>query len=139
MRTVSIPVYNNTKIELFTEKRNDHFEFWAVGVAKDSRVIIAHRLTHNDLEARLEYARPGDLAWREADPSEIPAEKHPRAVEMEAATARGVFSDSVDDQLRPCSFLDRDRKTTAAAKKLILGRWTDGALTFGIEPKDKLE
>jgi hypothetical protein len=58
---------------------------------------------------------------------------------MEETMTRGVFWDSFDDQLRPCGFLDRDRKDIATARKLVLGRWTDGVLSFNIEAKDKLE
>ncbi len=51
----------------------------------------------------------------------------------------GVFWDSMTSQLNSKSFLDKDKKETAAAKKVILGRWTDGVLTFSIEPNNKLQ
>ena len=138
MRTVSISVYNSKTLELFVEKLKDHFEFWAVGIVKDRRVVIDHHLTHNDIETRLEYARPEDLIWRDADRLEIPAEKHQNAIEREETMARGVFWDSVDSQINSYAFLDRDKKDTTAARKLLLGQWTDGVLSFGIEPNDKL-
>jgi hypothetical protein len=149
MRTVSIPVYNEQKLELFIEKLKDGFEFWAVGIIKGERVVIDHHLTHDDLQARLEYAQPEDLIWRDATRSEIPVEKHNKAILQEETIERGVFWDyenahkgaqqSVASHLGAISFLTKDRKELIAAKKMILGRWTDGVLTFSTEPNNKLQ
>src|SRR5271154_6031360 len=90
MRTVSIPVYTSKKIELFVEKVKGGFELWAVGIVKGQRILIDHHLTRDDLETRLEYARPEDLIWRDTVHSEIPVEKHERTVQMEETIERGV-------------------------------------------------
>jgi hypothetical protein len=149
MRTVTIPVYNNQQIELFIEKVKDGFELWAVGVVKGQRVVIDHHLTHDDLPARLEYAQPEDLIWRDAERSEIPVEKHKNAIEMEETIEREVFWDyenrsksacpSVTGHLAALDFLTLDKKELAAAKKMMLGRWTDSVLTFSVEPNNKLQ
>jgi hypothetical protein len=139
MRAVSIPVYNNHKIELFVERLKDGFELWCVGVVKGKRILIDHHLTRDDLEARLEYARHEDLIWRDVTRSEIPAEKHERTVQMEETIERKVFWDGIDSNFASIRSLDKDRKDTVAAKKTILGRWTDGVLTFSVEPNNKLQ
>lgn len=140
MRAVTIPVYTSKKLELFVEKLKDGFELWAVGVVKGRRILIDHHLTHDDLETRLEYARPKDLIWRDAAPSEIPAEKHAKAIQMEETIyERRGFWDGVDSNLASVYLLDRDRKEASAAKKMILGRWTDGVVTLSLEPNNKLQ
>lgn len=145
MRTVSIPVRNNQQLELFVEKLKDGFELWAVGIVDGNRVLIDHHLTHDDLEARLEYAEPEDLVWRDSDRSEIPTDKHKNALEKEETIGRGVFWDyenrdrSVTHHLGAIDFLTLDKKELAAAKKMLLGRWTDGVLTFGVESNNKLQ
>ncbi len=146
MRTVSILVRNNQKLDLFVEKLKDGFELWAVGIVNGQRVVIDHHLTHDDLQARLEYAQAEDLVWRDADRSEIPAEKHKNALEKEETISRGVFWDyenraghSVASHLGAINFLTLDKKELAAAKKMLLGRWTDGVLTFSVEPNNRLQ
>ncbi len=139
MRKVTIPVYASKKIELFVEKRKNGFELWAVGIVNGQRVVMDHHLTRDDLEARLEYAWPEDLVWRDTVHSEIPVEKHERTVQMEETIERGVFWDGIDSNLASIRSLDKDKKETAAAKKAILGRWTDGVVTFNIEPNKKLQ
>lgn len=139
MRTVTIPLYNNQKIELFVEKIKDGFELWEVGIVKGQRVVIDHSLTRDDLETRLEYARPEDLIWCDATGLEIPAEKHKMAIEREESFKQGRFQHGITRILSAMDFIDKDKKDTAAAKKTILGRWTDGMLTFSIEPNNKLQ
>jgi hypothetical protein len=139
MRTVTIPVYTNQKLELFVEKLKDCYEFWSVGMVKGHRVVIDHHLTHDDLETRLEYSQPEDLIWHDATPSEIPTDKHKLAIEGEESMERGVFWDGGAVQHFQPGFLTRDRKATAAAKKSILGGWTDGILSFLMEPNNKLQ
>jgi hypothetical protein len=146
MQTVSIPVRNNQNLELFIEKLKDGFEFWAVGAIEGQRVVIDHHLTHDDLPARLEYAQPEDLVWRNAELSEIPLKKHKFAIEREENLARGVFHDyekwdrhSITEHLAAIAFLPKDRKELIAAKKKLLGRWTDSILTFSLEPDNRLQ
>ena len=139
MRTVSIPVYTSKKIELFVEKVKGGFELCAVGIVKGQRILIDHHLTRDDLETRLEYAWPEDLVWRDTVHSEIPVEKHERTVQMEETIERGGFWDGIASNLASIHSLDKDRKDTVAARKAILGRWTDGVLTFIIEPNNKLQ
>lgn len=149
MRTTTIGVHNNQKIELYVGRFQDGFEFWAVGIVRGHRVIIDHHLTHDDLEARLEYARPGDLVWRDGTRSEIPSDKHKKAVAQEETITRGVFWDyerrgpgqirSVTSHLAAIDFLTIDQKSLVAAKKMMLGRWTDGVLTFSLEPNKWLQ
>jgi hypothetical protein len=138
MHTVTITI-RNQKLELFVEKIKGGYEVWAVGIIKGQRILIDHHLTHDDLETRLEYAQPEDLIWRGAARSEIPSEKYKKAIELEKTIEQDVFWDGIDCNLSAIHSLDRDRKTTAAAKKAILGRWTDGVLTFSTEPDHKLQ
>jgi hypothetical protein len=93
MRTAAITVYNSQKLEVFVAKLNRGFEVWIVGAIKGRRMILDHHLTHDDLEVHLAYAQPGDLVWREANPSEIPLEKHANAMEMEKTIKRRKFHD----------------------------------------------
>lgn len=137
MRSVAIPVYTNKKLELFVEKRKEGYEFWAVGISKGQRLVIDHSLTRDDLETHLEYAHREDLIWHEATLSEIPAEKHKSAIEREECF--GKFQYGMTRIISAIGFLDRDRKDTTAAKKTILGKWSDGVLTFNIEPNNKLQ
>ena len=145
MRTVVITVHNNQRLEVFVEKLKHGFEIWLVGPVKGRRVILDHHLTHDDLEARLEYAEAGDLVWRDAAHSEIPAEKHQNAVEMEETIKRGTFVDfevlhqSVSGHFGGIGFLEGDRKESNTAKKALLGRWTDGVVTLTMEPNNKLK
>lgn len=146
MRTVSISISNNQKVELFVDKIKEGFEFWAVGIINGQRVVIDHHLTHDDLPARLEYAQREDLIWREAGRSEIPVGKHKNAVEKEETMGRGVFWDyehwdrhSMTEHLGAIAFLPNDRKELITAKKKLLGRWTDGVLTFSVEPNHMLK
>jgi len=137
MRTVAIPVYTSKKLELFVEKREEGFELWAVGISKGQRLVIDHSLTRDDLETHLEYAHREDLIWHEAILSEIPAEKHKNAIEREECF--GKFQYGIARIISAIGFIDRDRKDTAAAKKAILGKWSDGILTLNLEPNDKLQ
>jgi len=139
MRTVTIPVYASKRLELFFDKRDHDYELWTVGIAKGQRVVIDHCLTHDDLETRLEYSRPEDLVWQEARRLDIPTEKHKLAVEREDSIMRGKFQHGASSIFTSFFFLDRDRKDTAAAKKAILGGWTDGVLSFVMEPNNKLQ
>lgn len=149
MRAVTIPVKNNLSVEIFVEKLKDGFEVWGVGTAKEGRMILDHHLTHDNVEARLEYARPHDLVWRDAQLSEIPTAKHQNAIEREETITRGVFwdyenrgrgaYDSVTGHLSSIDFLVRDRKDLVAAKKAMHGQWTDGVLTFTIMHGNRLE
>src|SRR5437867_7849604 len=115
MRTVAITIHNNHKFELFVEKRRQGFEFWVVGPAKGHRMLLDHHVTHDDLEARLEYAQAGDLIWRDAVRSEMPAEKHQNAIEMEETIRLDTFWDfeklhqSVTGHLGAISFLMMDK------------------------------
>jgi hypothetical protein len=138
MRTVAIPIRNTQKVEVFVEKHNDHFELWIVGMVKERRMVLSHHLTHGDLETHLEYARPEDLIWRDAERSEIPDEKHQNAIEMEETITRGVFWDGVASHFDSIAFITKDRKALLSAQKAILGRWTDGSLTFDLKPEHGL-
>ena len=146
MRTVLISVQNDQKLELFVKKLTRGFEFWAVGIFNVDRVVLDHHLTHDDLEARLEYAKPKDLIWRNAEQHEIPVKKHNNAILQEETIARHIFWDyenrarqSVTSHLGGGSaFITLDKKELAVAKKMMLGRWTDGVLTFSLEPNNKL-
>ena len=146
MRTTVITVHNNQTLEVFVEKRKDGFELWMVGPMKaNDRAVLDHHLTHDDLEARLAYAKPGDLIWRDAAASEIPKEKHQNAIEGEITIQQGTFWDfeklhqSVGGHFGAMALLPMDRKESNASKKLLLGRWTDGVATLSMEPNHKLQ
>ena len=145
MRTTAITIHNNQTLEVFVEKRKDGFELWMVGPMKaNHRAVLDHHLTHDDLEARLAYAKPGDLVWRDAAASEIPTEKHQNAIEGEKTIREGTFWDfekldqSVGGHFGAIALLPVDRKESNAAKKALLGRWTDGVATLSVEPNNKL-
>ena len=146
MRTVALTVHNNQKLEIFTQALKDGFELWTAGMVAGRRIILTHYLTHDDLEARLEYASPHDLVWKEAAPSALPEAKHAAAFEWEASIKRGAFVDSnikqqhsVSSHLDVINLLPLDRKVWNFAKKAILGRWTDGVATVVFEPDSKLQ
>jgi hypothetical protein len=149
MRTTAFIVYYNKKFEIFVEKRKDGFELWAVGPIKGRRTLLDHHLTHDDVEAHLEYAKPGDLVWRDAALSEIPTEKHRSAVEGEQTIQRGAFCDCLSHPEKPFQnvvnhlsalvIIARDRKGAKDAKKALLGQWTDGVATLDIKPNNELE
>lgn len=160
MRTVSIPIYNNQEIELFVEKRKEGFEVWVVGPIKGHRRVLDHHLTHDDLEAYLEYASPGDLVWRDASSSEIPTEKNKNTGKQNSfldfvrreEDILGYSSKSIDDcesslnpyravtyHLSTICDVTTDRVEDKAVNNLLLGRWTDGIVTLTLEPNHKLE
>lgn len=145
MRKTNVTVRNNQTLEVFTQGRGEGFEIWTVGLVKERRTVLSHHLTHDDLEARLCYARPGDLTWKNATRSEIPVEKHLSAVQEEESIKRGTFVDNAKEQQRSVTWhlgvnnlLSLDRKVCNAAKKAILGTWTDGIASVGFEPQSKL-
>jgi hypothetical protein len=146
MRTTQITVHNNQRFEIFTQRQGDGFEFWTVATIKARRMILDHHLTHDDLEAHLTYAQPGDLIWKNATPSEVPTEKHSSAVEMEGSIKRGVFVDLADQpnqllayHLTSMSLIPVDRKTWNFAKKVIHGQWADGFAKVVFDPDCKLK
>ena len=166
MKTVSITVHNNKKLELFVEKHEDWFEVWIVGPIRKRRTLLDHHLTHDDLERFLEYAKPGDLVWCDAGITEIPAEKHRNAIEVEETIKQGTFWDfhgldemeasvrqalglpassmpschSVTGHLGAIALLseDIDKTEWSVAKQAILGQWTDGVVTMSFEPDHKM-
>lgn len=166
MRTAAITVHNNQRLELFVEKLKDCFEVWVVGPVKGHRVMLDHHLTHDDLEAHLQYARLGDLVWHDAVCSEIPAEKHQNTIQMERTIKQRTFFDyddprldetealarqaaglpqwsgthrSVAKHLDSIALLATDKEGMNEVKKALLGRWTDGVATLTIEPNHKLQ
>lgn len=166
MRTVAIAVHNYQSLEVFVEKRKRCFEVWVVGPIKRKRVVLDHHLTHDDIEAHLEYAMPGDLVWHDVERSEIPAEKHQNAIEMGNTIKERTFFDyddsrldemeaqarqasglplwsgthrSVTKHLDSIALLATDNEGMNEAKKALLGRWTDGLATLIIEPNHKLQ
>jgi hypothetical protein len=138
MKKVAITVHNDKQLELLLEKRKNGFEVWIVGPVQKRRVVLDHHLTHDDLETRLEYAKAGDLLWREAKDSQIPAEKHQNAIEAEENIS--TFWDyeklhqSVTGHLSSIALLSTDKAESNAAKLAIPGRWTDGIVTVSLEP-----
>jgi hypothetical protein len=148
MRTTVVTVHNNQELEVFIKKQEDGFELWTVGPVKGCRMVLDHHLTHDDLEARLQYAKPSDLVWRDATHSELPAEKHQNAIEMENTIKQGTFLDyenwpeevsrSVARHLGSIVFLTADKEEMNAAKKALLGQWTDGVATLTLEPNNRL-
>ena len=146
MRTVSIAIHNSQKIEIFVEKRKACFEVWIVGVVGNRRVVLSHDLTHDDLEAGLEYARAGDLDWRDAARSELPSKTHPVANEAADNIRRRVFADfekfhqSIAYHVTGIiNVLPIDRKEWNIAKKAILGQWTDKIATVNFQIDSKLK
>ena len=166
MRATEFTVHNTQRFEIFVRKRKNRFELWTVGPIKRHRVVLDHHLTHDDIEAHLEYAEPGDLSWRKAAPSEIPTERRPGATEAEQTIRLGTFWDFDDAQLdkmealarhavglpqasqpSPRSvvghvgsigFLSTNGADTRAAKAGMLGQWTDGEVTMDLQPNHRL-
>lgn len=143
MKTTTIPVHNGNQLDVFVEKKNDGFELWTVGTIKGTRQVLDHHLTHDDLEKRLHYQKPGDLSWEDTIPSKIPTEKHANAIEMEGTIKRRKRIDqpSVVAHLGfgSIDLLGMERKTLNATKAAIMGRWTDGQVMLILEPNNKLE
>jgi len=144
MRTVAIPVHNNQKVEVFSQRRGDGqfdgFEVWMVGVSKGERMILDHLLTQEHLERRVCYARAGDLVWTEAQPSSLPIHKHRAAQQSDEVVKRGTFLDlaSPIHYFNAINLISPDRKTSKVAAKALLGRWTDGIATITFEPGFRL-
>ena len=169
MRTVAITVHNNRKLELFVEGRKEGFEVWIVGPVRRRRTLLDHRLTHDDLETRLQYAEAGDLVWRDGAEAEIPVKKHRNAIETEGTIERGTFWDydnplldeteamareaiglpkytgpsrrNVANHLGAIVLLseDTDEAERTTLEDAILGRWTDGVVTMCFERGHKLQ
>jgi hypothetical protein len=146
MRTTAIKVHNNQSLEIFVKKRNTDFELWIVGPMKScDRAVLDHHLTHDDLEKELAYATPGDLAWHDAADSEIPIAKHPGALEAEETIKQnkhwdfGILNQSVSSHLGGIALLDLDKKVLSAAKKMLIGHWSDGTVNLNIGTNHKLE
>jgi len=146
MRTVSIAVHNNHTLELFVQKRKTAFELWQVGIVNGRRILLDHYLTHDDLEAKLSYAEPGDLVWEDTKRSHIPAEKHRNVLQREKMAKRDSFSDfdKIGQKLlyhfAGCiNMFSIDRKAFNHAKKVILGHWTDGVVAAFFEPEHKIK
>jgi hypothetical protein len=145
MRTTSIIIHNSMRLEFFVEKRKKKgFEVWIVGPDQERRTLLDHHLTHDDLEARMEYARSGDLIWRDAMESEIPTQKHRNVIGTEETIKQGIFWDfdklnlSITGHLGAIALLSTDKREWNAAKKAILGRWTDGIVTLDIKRHNAL-
>lgn len=165
MRVTAITVRNNQRVQLCVEKREEGFELWIVGPMDGRRVLLSHYLTHDDLEAHLEYAQPGDLVWGDASP-EIPAAKDSYAITWEENLKQGVCywdyikpEDEEFDHFLPEADLERakalrsvanhlsypigrltiDRKEVNTARKRLVGQWTNGASTLTLEADRKLQ
>lgn len=145
MRTTSIIICSDIKFEIFVAKREEGFELWMVGPIKGRRMILDHLLTHDDLEALLEYSEPADLIWHDAEHSEIPAKKHQMAIEYEAAFERGIHQDfeypcvGVITHLNAMHLFCMDRSERKRAEKMLLGRWTDTVVTMDFMPNKKAQ
>lgn len=165
MRTVDIIVHRKERLQIFVKKHIGYFELWVAGPIKGRQMLLDHHLTHDDLEACLEYVRSGDLLWRDAERTEIPTEKHENAVEMEKTIKQRMYLDynspqidemeavarkaeglplllgaheSVVDHLGSIAFLAAGKEEVNAAKQELLGRWTDGVVTIDFERNNKL-
>ncbi len=140
VRTANITVRNNQVLEMFTEPHESGFEFWLVAVIKGQRTVLSHHLTRDDLERRFCYARPADVVWRDASASELPHQKHRSAVEEEKTIARSTFWElhRLADYVSVINVLPNDRKTLDAARKAILGKWTDGVASLSFGPDHRL-
>ena len=129
MRTTLIPFHNDQTLELFVqsrEKTGKEFEVWLVGQAQGRRIILDHLITEDDIEARLDYARAGDLNWRQGDARAIPDGKTESALEYERECLdRGMLrnSDDVSLHLHTWSSLPLNRKTLNRVRKCIVGSW----------------
>lgn len=141
MRASEIILHNNQTLEVFTQPHDDGFELWKISTIKGKRTVLDHYLTHDDLERRFAYVEPGDIVWRDANPNEIPGEKHASARETEKSIERGTFWDlqSIAGHVGAIDLVPLDRKAFSAATKAILGEWTDGAVTLTLEPESRLK
>jgi len=142
MRTTSLSVHNDQILEIFTEPREEHpgqFFVWMVGDIKGQRTVLNHFATQDDYERRLCYIRPGDILWRDADNLDIPSTKNQNAIENEELIEQGVLW---DDPRLWCYFGNQfppvSRKALNAARKLIVGDWSDGTITLSFRPDSQL-
>jgi len=144
MKKTIISIHNNQNIEIFVTGDKKKFEVWFVGVCNGRRVILDHHLTHDDLENCLAYAKKGDLQWLKALPEELPVEKSQLANEMEETINRGIYWDfeksesGVWQHFGAITSIELDRKEFNAAKKRLLGRWSDGIVILDLQPTNKL-
>ena len=142
IRSVDIPIHNTQLLQVFTRlRRPGVFDVWIVTAAAGHREVHDHYLTRDDLEGRLHYSRPGDLAWRDATPSEIPADRGTSGFVMGATIpARKVLDfDSLCDHLTGAIVtLPLDRRALAAARRGIPGQWSDGTTLATFERPSRL-
>lgn len=141
MRTTSLSVHNDQILEIFIEPREEHpgqFLIWMVGDIKGQRTVLDHLATQDDLEQQLSYIRHGDMIWKSADKLDIPLAKNQSAIENEKTIEQGALWD------HPCSlcwmatiWLPISRKTLNAAKKLIIGEWSDGVVNLSFKPNSQ--
>jgi hypothetical protein len=142
MRTTRLSVHNNQRVELFTRRRAGRaYELWVVISAGNSRLVHDHYFTHDDLEGSLAYARRGDLMWRDAAPAELPRRVGSTGVVVGKAIPKGKIIDFESPRyhlLSAIGGLPIDRRALAAARRTIVGTWSDGPAVACLEPHSAL-
>jgi hypothetical protein len=133
-----VPLRGSQGLTLYTRPRGGGlYELWVVGRYKTAGVID-HHFTRTDVASVLGYAAPGDLRWRSADLSEIPA----KTMGHGFVAGSTVPVDKVIDYDPPhyhlasgINGLPLDRSAFARARKDIAGNWTDSvvSLMFGAD------
>lgn len=135
MKTTTIRVHSGD-LEVYIDEKNEYFEIWTVGSIRGIRQVLDHHLTHDSLEERLCYNRPGDILWREAEKTSIPGRLHANAKEMEGTIKNGKFIDcsSVVDHLGfgSIDLIGADKKVLATAKAAMIGNWTDSEMMIDL-------
>jgi hypothetical protein len=167
LKSVEIIIHDNRRIELFVARHTEGYEVWIVGPFRGRRTILDHRLTHDDLQRYLEYARAGDLVWRNASEAELPHEKHKNALATEKTIKLGRFWDYCDPQysemealarrisglpdapssslfsianhLEVIAWLSEEDGWPPVTVGALLGEWTDGVLTMNFKPGNRLD
>jgi hypothetical protein len=140
LRSTTIRVQGDRLVELFSRRLDDaKGAFWVVAAINGRRTVISHYLTHDDLENRLSYATAGDVEWRNASPAEIPRRYSGVGLVMGCTIPDGKTLDFQSLALHlPLPYLPVDRFALASARRSILGRWSDGAVSATFGPKSKL-
>ena len=140
IRAAAIPVHNDRTLELFTRRvRPRTYELWCVASVERRRMVIHHYLTRDHLEARLTYARKNDIRWRDATMSEVPR----RVSTLGLVMGTTLPPDSiVNHELLvlhlPVPCLPANAAASAAARRSIVGVWSDGKVQATFGPQDRL-
>lgn len=138
LQAADVALRGNQALTLYTCAAADGlYELWIVGRARTAGVID-HYFTHDDLVSHLSYAVPGDLRWRDAPLSAIPANRmgHGFVLGVSVAAHKVIDHERAQYHLaNGLSALPLDKAVAHRAGKLLVASWSDTvtSLTLGAD------